>query len=79
MTLYEELLRPKTRRAEDALGNYTAYICEVNGVVLSANLTATALAHSNALHIAMKVEAVKMGPYRPDAHRLILKEIGTNR
>jgi len=79
VTLYEELLRPKTRRAEDVLGNYTAYICEINGVMLSANLTATALAHSNAVYIAMKMEAVKMAPCRPDAHRLILKENKTNR
>ena len=80
-TLYEErgMLRPKTRRAEDALGNCTAYICEVNGAVLSANLTATALAHGNAVYIAMKMEAVKMAPCRPDAHRLILKENKTNR
>jgi hypothetical protein len=80
-TLYEErgMLKPKTlhRRVEDVLGNYTAYICEVNGVVLSANLTAAALSRGEAARITMKIEAVKVGPYRPDTYRLILKEVKT--
>jgi len=82
-TLYEErgMLKPKTprRQAESGLGNYTAYICEVDGVMLYANLTATVSTRGEAVYTAMKIEAVKMGPYRPDVHRLILKEIGTNR
>jgi hypothetical protein len=82
-TLYEErgMLKPKTSShlVEDVLGNYTAYICEVNGVMLSANLTATALARSEAARITMKIEAVKAGPYRPDTYRLILKEIKTHK
>jgi len=82
-TLYEErgVLNPKTppHLVEDVLGNYTAYICEVNGVMLSANLTATALALGETIHVTMKIEAVKAGPYRPDTYRLILKEIKTHK
>ncbi len=77
-TLYEErgMLKPKTppNRVEDA-GNYTAYICEVNGVALSVNLTAST--RSEAVYVVMKIEAVKAGPYRPDTYRSILKEIKT--
>jgi hypothetical protein len=47
--------------------------------MLSANLTATALARSEAARITMKIEAVKAGPYRPDTYRLILKEIKTHK
>jgi hypothetical protein len=82
-TLYEErgMFKPKTspHRVEDVAGNYTAYICEVNGVMLFANLTATPSAYSDAVYVVMKIEAVKTGPYRPDVHRLILKEIKANR
>jgi hypothetical protein len=78
-TLYEErgALDPKafSRFIEGLSGNYTAYVCEVNGVMLSANLTATASAHGEMISIILKIEAVKAGPYRPDVYRLILNEI----
>ena len=78
-TLYEErgMLDPKafSRFVEGLVGNYTAYVCEVNGVMLSADLTATASAHGEMMRITLKMEAVKAEPYRPDVYRLILKEI----
>jgi hypothetical protein len=78
-TLYEErgTLDPKafSRFIEGLSGNYTAYVCEVNGVMLSADLTATASAHGEMMRVTLKMEAVKAGPYRPDTYRLILKEI----
>jgi hypothetical protein len=82
-TLYEErgVLDPKafSRFIEGLSGNYTAYVCEVNGVILSADLVATALAHGEMIRIMLKMEAVKAGPYRPDTYRLILKEIKANK
>jgi len=78
-TLYEErgMLDPKafSRFIEGLSGNYTAYVCEVNGVMLSADLTATASARGEVIRITLKMEAVKAGPYRPDTYRLILEEI----
>ncbi len=78
-TLYEErgMLDPKalSRFIEGLSGNYTAYVCEVNGVMLSADLVATASARDEVVRLAMKIEAVKAGPYRPDTYRLILEEI----
>jgi hypothetical protein len=78
-TLYEEqgMLDPKAlpRFIGELSGNYTAYVCEVNGVMLSADLTATASAHGEMIRITLKMEAVKAGPYHPDTYRLILKEI----
>jgi len=93
-TLYEErgMLDTKTfsRFVGNLTGNYTAYVCEVNGVMLSADLTATALVYGygesvsassgEMIRITLKMEAVKAGPYRPDVYRLTLKEIkATNR
>jgi hypothetical protein len=80
-TLYEErgMLDPKafSRFIEGLSGNYTAYVCEVNGVMLSADLTAAASAHSEMIRIMLKIEAVRAGPYRPEVYRLILNEIKT--
>jgi hypothetical protein len=82
-TLYEErdTLDPKafSRFIEGLLGNYTAYVCEVNGVMLSADLTATASARDEMVRLTMKMEAVKAGPYSVDVYRLILKEIKANK
>jgi hypothetical protein len=82
-TLYEErgTLDPKafSRFMEDLMGNYTAYVCEVNGVVLYADLTATASMRGEVARFTMKIEAVKAGPYRPDVYRLILSEIKANK
>jgi len=82
-TLYEEqgVLDPKafSRFIEGLSGNYTAYVCEVNGVMLSADLVATASARGEMIRITLKIEAVKAGPYRPDTYRLILKEIKSNK
>jgi hypothetical protein len=78
-TLYEErgILDPKafSRFMEGLSGNYTAYVCEVNGVMLAADLVATASAYGEMIRITLKIEAVEAGPYRPDTYRLILKEI----
>jgi hypothetical protein len=60
---------------EGFLGNYTAYICEVNGVILSADLVATASARGEPVRVVLKMEATKAGPYRPDTYSLILKEV----
>ncbi len=82
-TLYEErgTLDPKafSRFIEGLSGNYTAYVCEVNGVMLSADLTATASARDEMVRLTMKMEAVKAGPYSVDVYRLILKEIKANK
>jgi hypothetical protein len=78
-TLYEErgMIDPKafSRFIEGLSGNYTAYICEVNGVMLSADLTATASAHGEMMHITLKMEAMKAGPYSVDAYNRILREV----
>jgi hypothetical protein len=82
-TLYEErgMFKPKTspHLVEDASGNYTTYICEVNGVILSTNLTATALTRGETTHVTLKLEAVGAGPYRPETYRQILQEIEANK
>jgi hypothetical protein len=80
-TLYEEqgVLEAFSSFIEGPSGNYTAYVCEVNGVILSADLVATASARGEMIRITLKIEAVKAGPYRPATHRLILKEIKANK
>jgi hypothetical protein len=82
-TLYEErgMLDPKafSRFIEGLSGNYTAYICEVNGVVLSADLTATVSAQNEAVRITLKMEAVKAEPYSADVYNRILHEIKSNK
>jgi len=82
-TLYEErgMLDPKafSRFVEGLSGNYTAYVCEVNGVMLSADLTATASAHGEMMRITLKMEAVKAGPYSSETYRRILQEVKTNK
>jgi hypothetical protein len=82
-TLYEErgTLDPKafSRFIEGLLGNYTAYVCEVNGVMLSADLTATASARGEMMRITLKMEAVKAGPCSLETYRRILQEVKTNK
>jgi len=90
-TLYEErgMLDPKafSRFVGNLTGNYTAYVCEVNGVMLSADLTATALAYGDSasassgemIRITLKMEAVKAGPYSVDTYRRILQEVKANK
>jgi hypothetical protein len=82
-TLYEErgMLDPKafSRFVEGLSGNYTAYVCEVNGVMLSADLTATTSAHGEMMRITLKMEAVKAGPYSSETYRLILQEVKANK
>jgi hypothetical protein len=89
-TLYEErgMLDPKafSRFVGNLTGNYTAYVCEVNGVMLSADLTATALiygefasTYSETIRVMLKMEAVKAGPYSSETYRLILQEVKANR
>jgi len=82
-TLYEErgMLDPKafSRFVEGLVGNYTAYVCEVNGVMLSADLTATASAHGEMMRITLKMEAVKAGPHSSETYRRILQEVKTNK
>ena len=82
-TLYEErgMLDPKafSRFVEGLVGNYTAYVCEVNGVMLSADLTATASAHGEMMRITLKMEARKAGPYSSETYRRILQEVKTNK
>jgi len=77
--LYEErgALDPKALRRliQEMTGNYTAYICEVNGVVLSADLTSTAVVYDTSVRVVLKLEAVNAGPYRPETYRQILQEI----
>ena len=77
--LYEErgALDPKALRRliQEMTGNYTAYICEVNGVVLSADLTSTAVVYDTLVRVTLKLEAVNAGPYRPETYRQILQEI----
>jgi hypothetical protein len=78
-TLHEEqgVLDPKafSRFIEGLFGNYTAYVCEVNGVMLAADLTATASAHGEPIRITLKIEAVKAGPYSSETYRRILQEV----
>jgi hypothetical protein len=82
-TLYEErgMLDPKafSRFIEGLSGNYTAYVCEVNRVMLSADLMATASAHGEMIRITLKMEAAKAGPYSSETHRRILQEVKTNK
>jgi len=78
-TLYEErgMLDPKafSRFVEGLSGNYTAYVCEANGVMLSADLTATTSAHGEMMRITLKMEAVKAGPYSSETYRRNLQEV----
>ncbi len=78
--LYEErgVLDPElfSLFMEGLSGNYTAYVCEVNGVMLTADIMATS---TRGVQLTLKMVAVKVGPYRPDTYRLILKEIKANR
>jgi hypothetical protein len=80
--LYEErgALDPKAMRRliQEMTGNYTAYICEVNGVALSADLTSTAVVYDTPVRVMLKLEAVDAGPYRPDTYHQILQEIKAN-
>jgi len=77
--LYEErgALDPKALRRliQEMTGNYTAYICEVNGVVFSADLTSTAVVYDTLVRVTLKLEAVNAGPHRPETYRQILQEI----
>jgi len=81
--LYEErgALDPKALRRliQEMTGNYTAYICEVNGVVLSADLTSTAVVYDTLVRVTLKLEAVSAGPYNPETYRQILEEIEANK
>ncbi len=78
-TLYEEkgILDPKALRKlfQETHGNYTAYVCEVNGVVLSADLASTAFVYDAPVRATLKMEAVKAGPYSHETYRQILQEI----
>jgi hypothetical protein len=56
-------------------GNYTAYVCEVNGVMLSADLTSTVVMHDTLIRITLKMAAVEAGPYSPETYRQILQEV----
>jgi hypothetical protein len=80
-TLYEErgMLDPKafSRFIEGLSGNYTAYVCEVNRVMLSADLMATASAHGEMIRITLKMEAAKAGPYSSETYHRILQEVKT--
>jgi hypothetical protein len=82
-TLYEErgMLDPKafSRFVGNLTGNYTAYVCEVNGVMLSADLTATVSARGEPTRITLKMEAVKAGPYSSETYRLTLQEVKANK
>jgi len=77
--LYEErgALDPKALRRliQEAFGNYTAYVCEVNGVMLSADLVATAVVYDSLVRVTLKMEAVKAGPYSSETYRRILQEV----
>jgi hypothetical protein len=78
-TLYEERgildSRALRRILHAASGNYTAYVCEVHGVMLSADLVSTAVANDAAVRATLKMEAVKAGPYSPETYRRILQEV----
>jgi hypothetical protein len=56
--------------------NYTA--CEVNGVVLSADLVSTPTIYDALMRIALKMGAVKVEPYSPETYRQILQEVEEN-
>jgi hypothetical protein len=77
--VYEErgVLDPKafSRTAGGLTGNYTAYVCEVHEVVLSADLVSTAIVNDAPVRVTLKMEAVKAGPYNADTHRQILQEV----
>ncbi|KUO87703.1 MAG: hypothetical protein AT715_06250 [Thermoproteus sp. JCHS_4] len=80
--LYEERgeLRPEAFRGildEGWSGNYTAHVCEVAGVMLSADLTATAAPRGGAaaVTVELKMEAVKAAPFNHTAYEQILQEI----
>jgi len=77
--LYEErgVLDPRALRRllQEVSGNYTAYACEVNGAMLSADLVSTAIVYDASVRAALKMEAVKAGPYDPETCRQILQEI----
>ena len=81
-TLYEErgiFKRSSHQSVGNLTGNYTAYVCEVNGVMLSADLTATASAYGEPVRITLKIEAVKAGPYSPETYRRVLQEVKANK
>ncbi len=77
--LYKEygILDPKALRRllQEMSGNYTAYVCEVNGVALSADLVSTAVIYDTSVRVTLKLEAVKVGPYSPETYRQILQEV----
>ncbi len=54
---------------------YAAYVCEVQGVVFAANLTATAASQGGSAAVELRMEAVKAAPYSLAAYRQILQEI----
>ncbi len=76
---YEErgVLDPKALRRllQEVSGNYTAYVCEVNGVVLSADLISAAVVYDASVRVTLKMEAAQAGPYSPETYRKILQEI----
>ncbi len=78
-TLYEErgTLDPKALRKllQEVYGNYTAYVCEVNGVMLSADLASTAFVYDTPVRVTLKMEAAWAGPYSPETYRQVLQEI----
>jgi hypothetical protein len=49
----------------------------VQGVVLAANLTATAASQGGSAAVELRMKAVKAAPYSLAAHRQILQEIKT--
>ena len=48
---------------------YTAYVCEVQGVVLAANLAATAASQGGSAAVELRMKAVKAAPYSLAAYR----------
>jgi hypothetical protein len=82
-TLYEErgMLDPKafSRFMEGMTGNYTAHICEVNGVILYAYLVSTASMRGEPVRVTLKIETVKAGTYSVDVYNRILQEIKSNK
>ena len=56
---------------------YTACVCEVQGVVLAASLTATAASQGGSAAVELRMKAVKAAPYSLAAYRQILQEIKT--
>jgi hypothetical protein len=75
------MLDPKafSRFMEGMTGNYTAHICEVNGVILYAYLVSTASMRGEPVRVTLKIEAVKAGTYSVDVYNRILQEIKSNK